>query len=1009
MRDIEAILKTRIQNDEAATFVVVVPTDAARLKRQRELIAYHPNRAVANLQVYTSEDFVQRLYNQVRPSRQHISSGLQNLWLHEIADPDSANTDTYRYNAFRPIENSAVPDSTLSLIANTINHLRDQGESKPNFDADNRTKTDLIHIYNEYEAKLKNRWIDEKGKHLYLANNFKAEFIKRAFPHADFVVVEGFTVLSKADIKLLKRIAEMSEIEMWFRTDCVEDNEDLYKNIIDLVSQFRASKACIDTTYERDPNRHRHFAENLFRTNTISNHKIDLTENIKVLEPTNRSEEVEQIACLIQQHVSDGDCNFGDICVAYYSLGQYQQRIAEIFPAYDIPYLLSESIPLTKSEVVKAIFSRLSSNRESIGDVYFSDVEPVSDTNQTGTGQLDPEAFQGYVDGFLKEGEVLQHILNPMLSKNREIVEGEVNAYHQFTEIVQELCAVLREGEESYRLDNFIKKLHYIARHTHYQSRARAKGETVRIVPLSELRSLEFDTVFLGDFVDGGFPQTYRPDPLLPEIPYRTEDEQLHDNRLLFYRVLKSFRERLYLLAPKREGVSELIPSLFKIQLEAIAKIGTDEIANLMSKSIPGFLSAYGNHVWSAEKPSQDEFPRNLENMRSLIDHVVSVEKSREETHDKSAYEGILTVEELTSESQSDLKTHRNEPYSVTDLETYAKCPFQYFVAKVLKSKIKEDELEDELSSQEKGELVHQILCTFYMERRERGDVPIRKCNDEVFEEAKRQLDEVLHSKSEEKRTPRSDVSEDNLFWKTDIDKLRASLHKWLEAERAYDLHVLPSFFEVNIGRTGESGDPKLSHSEPILIGNVLMKGRIDRIDMGEGSFNIIDYKTGSSTIRISEILNGRSLQLPIYLQIAKKLLDEKGITGLEPTSGLYHKIRLDECTVELGIGVESLNDIAYRTFNGNEWKQANKSGQLLNDELFDVRLARVNGYVQQYVNSIANGNFPLITCVDSFVDSEEEGAAPIIPKDITQPCNYCAYKRVCRVGVFAEASQTDV
>ena len=52
MRDIENILKTRIENDEANTFVVIVPTDAARLKRQRELVGYHPNRAVASLRVH---------------------------------------------------------------------------------------------------------------------------------------------------------------------------------------------------------------------------------------------------------------------------------------------------------------------------------------------------------------------------------------------------------------------------------------------------------------------------------------------------------------------------------------------------------------------------------------------------------------------------------------------------------------------------------------------------------------------------------------------------------------------------------------------------------------------------------------------------------------------------------------------------------------------------------------------------------------------------------------------
>ena len=212
MQDIENILKTRIQNDKANTFVIIVPTDAARLKRQRELVGYHPNRAVANLHVYTSKDFIQRLYRQTQSPKQHILSGIQHLWLHEIVDPDADNMDTSQYNTFRPIQNTIIPDSTLSLILDTINHLRDQGEAEPNFVENALIQVELARIYNDYEARLGNQWIDEKGKHHYLANNFKEEFIKRPFRDVKLVVVEGFTLISKADIKLLKHIAGISDV-----------------------------------------------------------------------------------------------------------------------------------------------------------------------------------------------------------------------------------------------------------------------------------------------------------------------------------------------------------------------------------------------------------------------------------------------------------------------------------------------------------------------------------------------------------------------------------------------------------------------------------------------------------------------------------------------------------------------------------------------------------------------------------------------------------------------------
>ena len=88
----------------------------------------------------------------------------------------------------------------------------------------------------------------------------------------------------------------------------------------------------------------------------------------------------------------------------------------------------------------------------------------------------------------------------------------------------------------------------------------------------------------------------------------------------------------------------------------------------------------------------------------------------------------------------------------------------------------------------------------------------------------------------------------------------------------------MPRYFEVNFGKKHKSEDGlrdhELSCEEPIFIGNVQMTGVIDRIDIGTDAFNIIDYKTGSSTIRMRDILEGRSLQLPVYLQIAAKIAE---------------------------------------------------------------------------------------------------------------------------------------
>ena len=1012
MQKIENTIKTRIQSNKAHTFVIIVPNEAARLIRQRELVEYHDNNAVTNLQIYDIENFIQRLYSKVSPPRQTISLGLQNLWLHEIANPETNSLNSSQYNTFRPVDDSDIPDSTINLIANSINHLRDRGESVDTITSEQDIESDLINIYQEYEKKLNSTWIDDRGKHLYLADNFDRRYFKQAFPSTNLLIMEGFSILSKSDIEIFKQIAGIPDLDMWFRTDCVQDNIDLYTNIINLVSNFRDENINIDSVFDRDTDDHKYIAENLFQTNSPLEYRRDLSNKINVIKPTDRSEEVEQIAFLIRKHIDEDKYELRDICVTFYNINQYRHRIAETFHAFGIPYSLSESIPLNKSGVIKEILSRLTPHKTSVGSIYFDDSDETDFPHS-----LHPDEFSVYIDTFLKSEDVLNKIINPMIKVKREIVEGEINALQHFKKIVNELCEFYKtEEDKQYPYNVYLTKLQHIARHTYYQKNAINYRDSVKILPVSELRNLEYKLVLLGDFVDGSFPQNYNPDPLLPETPYHTREEQLYDNRFLFYRLLKSYSERLYLLIPQRDQETELIPSLFLSQLKAIADIGELEIHNPGDRSIYGFLSNYGKYVSNTQSPDRHHFPNQLENLRQLIDHVAEVEKSREKTNQHLTYDGKLSEKDnltnltISDTSRKKLRRFQNNTYSVTDLETYANCPYQYFISKVLNYIPEVEEEEAELTALEKGTLIHNVVAKFYTNRRENGDPPISQCSDEDFSKAILQINEIIDNMQSEIRNDEYEsLPENNLFWEIDIDKTKVALHKWLAAERDYDLPLLPSYFEVGIGTKPGRIDQSLYHSKPIKIGNVKMTGKIDRIDIGSNSFNIIDYKSGSTIPSMQNIQEGRALQVPIYLQLVKKILEKKENTEFNPSAGLYHKIRLDECKVELGIGKTTENGVTYQVYRENRWYTSSKSSrQLLDDDEFESTLERVTGYLQQYVNDISDGIFPIITLVDSYEDSLEEGERPIKPKDPTKPCNYCNYLRICRVGSFTEKSDDE-
>lgn len=1008
MSEIENRLKTEIQNNRASFFLVIVPNVASRQNRERALIDYHPEGAITNLQVQEIVGFINRLYSQIRNPRRHISSGIQRLWLNEITSSDvesQHNLDTFRLR-----QNTSVPDSTLSLIVDTINNLKGRNETQLEFVEESQTRTDLDTIYRSYENKLGSQWIDEQGKHLFLTEYFDEIYFKSAFPNVNLVVVEGFTVLSKANIELLQQIANIEGIEMWFRTDCHSENKDLYWNVVNLVKEFEDFGANIDANFERQSELHHYFGENLFHSHNTRAHnrtveKKDLSDKIKLLKPADRSEEIETIAHIIKTLVEKGKCKLNKICVTYYSISKYQQRITEIFSDYGIPYTLSEKVSLAKSPLVKEIFSLLTSSRDPHPYVYFTDNQSVLEKKS-----YSPQEFLDSISMLLNESKTLRFILTQMLQENPTIVEAEINALQTFKEILNEFCSVLKsEAQDTYPTPELVRKLHYIVKHTFYQRRASGEVETVKILPLGEIRSAEFDYVFLGDFVDGGFPVQYRTDPLLPETPYRTEDEHLYDSRFLFYRILKSFGKKLYLLSPLRDRDTELIPSIFVEQLEEICQIGSEEITGIDQNSITGFLSSYGDYVWNTDDPVNEQFPTNLENLRSIIDHVVQVEKNRENIKLNTIYEGRLCTEELSSDSQRKLKALRENVYSVTDLETYANCPFQYFMSNVLKTKIKEENEEDEISIKDKGNLTHNTLFKFYTDRRENNSPTLRRCSQENLNTAKKHINTIIEQIADEKRNERS-INDKNLIWSISTDKLRAALFRWIEAEQSNELTVSPKYFEVSFGGFTGDSDPELSSPDPITIYDVKMKGKMDRIDIGGGYFTVVDYKTGSATIGIQDMREGRSLQLPIYLKVVESLFTQHAnLRGLSPAAGLYQKIRLREFKQELGIGKEQLNANAYQGYNGSRWYDFGSSNkQSLEDEDFNSFLDRICVYVELYVERITEGFFPLITRAETDIDLEKPDHAPDTPKDPTKPCNYCNYKRQCRVRAFEEEYQID-
>ena len=376
---IDYAIRSRLEEGRADTFLHIVPTNHARLKWCREYLRETPNRAIAGLQIYTFDDLVRRFfYSGLNRERRYTGVGIQAVWTHEIMDRE-------QFPFLNPQSETRVPQGTARQLRVAINQLRTSGvdwrhlqEDAVSSDADIANRlSDLITFYRAYEARLGSRWVDRAGIHRAVAEELsrspdRAErLMRKVFPNVDLVVVSDFDASLPHDFAILTGIANLPSVKMGIILDFDEENESLFGYIKADYDQFLScgfeqhsggtetpDTAPIGSGFKAA--RNLHFARNLFYTDRGQEpavEKLALEDQISLLCPPNRIQEVEEIAKLIKRlALKQSAPTLDQICVTFNKLDAYAPLICEIFPLYGIPYTLEWSGRLENSTVIVSIF-----------------------------------------------------------------------------------------------------------------------------------------------------------------------------------------------------------------------------------------------------------------------------------------------------------------------------------------------------------------------------------------------------------------------------------------------------------------------------------------------------------------------------------------------------------------------------------------------------------------------------------------------------------------------------
>lgn len=403
----------------------------------------------------------------------------------------------------------------------------------------------------------------------------------------------------------------------------------------------------------------------------------------------------------------------------------------------------------------------------------------------------------------------------------------------------------------------------------------------VAVLPVLAARGVCFDHIVLLGLAEGEFPLKL-PDPAFYSRRERTLLAQrgIHltppdpaDERSLFYETVAHAQRSLTLTRTYLdESGNPLPPSAYVHALLDLVEPGSVSEVRIKAGSVPTLAEAVSPQeamVAVLERVAHNDTahptPSALDPL--LLEHVrraCAIEQAREDTGDYGVFEGVVNDPELQARMARHFGPHYR--WSVTQLNDYITCPFRFAAAHVLKLAPQTEPAEG-LEHAGRGRLYHAILA-------EAGRQWIQSRHAHTDDNAAAIL-EILHSAAESvlADAPTRYGFEPGTFWEWERNNVRRRLTRALRRvlkEAKEWTAFRPAGVEQSFGLS--EGAPPLTIKTP--AGDVRVIGRIDRVDQREdGALALIDYKSAGISHRHEALLDGRDVQLAIYLLAVEQLL----------------------------------------------------------------------------------------------------------------------------------------
>ena len=462
-------------------------------------------------------------------------------------------------------------------------------------------------------------------------------------------------------------------------------------------------------------------------------------------------------------------------------------------------------------------------------------------------------------------------------------------------------------------------------------------------------RGRAFAVVFVPGMAERIFPQRLREDALLLDVrraaldpALAVSDTRADEERLQLRLAVGAATARVHLSYPRLE-LAESRPRVPSFYVLDVVRATTGAIPRYDTLAAAASASGGASLDWPAPRDPRtaiDDMEHDLAVLLPLL-RAPAAERARDEGRARyllelnaplhrsvkerwmrwqprwSQADGLTRVQPLTAPALAAQRLTAR-PYSLTALQRFATCPYQFQLAAIYQlAPLEAPAPLQRLDPLTRGSLFHEIQTVFFRTLVTNGMLPLLPGHAAG---ARGQLDWAITAVT---RTAYDDLAPAiDRVWNDEIDGLRRDLKLWFDEMVVADAaQWVPERFELAFGLPLDAARDDRSVREPVEVGEARyrLRGSIDLVErrLSDRALRVTDHKTGKNRTTPATIVEGgRVLQPVLYAVALEALTGEPVVEGRLSyctTAGQFsvRTIALDEHIRRRGLEVLEIVDRA--------------------------------------------------------------------------------------------------